>query len=157
MRSPDGIDRALLRALADDPRASIAALAERLALSRNTVSARLTRLEASGVFLPFDRRIDPAPLGYPLTAFITVTVRQKELARIAQELAAIPEVLQAHGLSGASDLLVQVVARDASHLFRVDAAILSIEGVERTQTSLSMGELVPYRMGPLLDPHPAHR
>jgi DNA-binding Lrp family transcriptional regulator len=151
MPSYDAIDIALLEALRDDPRASYVALAERLGLSRNTVQAHMTQLDADGAFLAFDRSINPEPLGYPLTAFITVAVRQKELARIVERLAELPEVLQAHGMSGAADLLVQVVCTDAHDLFRIDGEILAIEGVERTETSLSMGELIPFRIGPLLD------
>jgi len=146
----DAIDLALLRALAEDPRGTYVALAERLGLSRNTVQAHMAQLEAAGAFLPFDRSINPETLGYPLSAFITVSVRQKELARIAERIAEIPEVLQAHGLSGSSDLMVQVVSRDAHDLFRIDGEILAIEGVERTETSLSMGELIPFRITPLL-------
>lgn len=151
MPAYDAIDIALLRALTADPRASYVALAERLSLSRNTVQAHMTALEAAGAFLAFDRSINPEPLGYPLTAFISVSLRQKELARIAARIGELPEVLQAHGMSGAADLLVQVVCRDAHDLFRIDGEILAIDGVERTETSLSMGELIPFRMGPLLD------
>jgi DNA-binding Lrp family transcriptional regulator len=146
----DAIDLALLTALTEDPRGSYVALADRLGLSRNTVQAHMTQLEASGAFLPFDRRINPEPLGYPLSAFITVKVQQKELAPIVERIAAIPEVLQALGMSGASDLMVQVVCTDAHDLFRIDGEILAIDGVERTETSLSMGDLIPFRMGPLL-------
>jgi hypothetical protein len=35
-------------------------------------------------------------------------------------------------------------------LFRIDEQILAIDGVERTETSLAMGELIPYRLAPLL-------
>jgi DNA-binding Lrp family transcriptional regulator len=150
MPSYDAIDLALLAALTDDPRGSYVALAERLGLSRNTVQAHMTQLEAAGAFLPFDRRINPEPLGYPLAAFIQVSVRQKELAQIVAQIAEIPEVLQAHGMSGASDLMIWVVCTDAHDLFRIDAEILAIDGVERTETSLSMGELIPFRMAPLL-------
>ena len=146
----DSIDVALLEALRDDPRASYVALAERLSLSRNTVQAHMTQLEASGAFLPFDRRIDPEPLGYPLSAFITVTVRQKEIARIVEDIARIPEVLQAQGMSGATDLMVQVVGRDAHDLFRIDGEILAIDGVERTETSLAIADLIPFRITQLL-------
>ncbi len=59
-------------------------------------------------------------------------------------------MLQAHGMSGADDLMVWVVCTDAHDLFRIDAEILAIDGVERTETSLSMGELIPFRIGPLL-------
>lgn len=150
MHHYDAVDLDLLRGLAADPRASYVALAERLGLSRNTVHARMTRLEAEGALLAFDRRIDSHGLGYPLTAFITVVVRQRELPRIAEDIAAIPEVVQAHGLSGHADLLAIVVCRDTDDLFRVDALLLAIEGVVRTETALSMGELIPYRMQPLV-------
>jgi DNA-binding Lrp family transcriptional regulator len=122
-----------------------------LGLSRNTVQARLGRLESSGAFLSFERSIDPAPLGFPLEAFIAVHVRQKQLADAVDQIALIPEVIQAHGLSGSVDLLVRVVCRDAHDLFRIDGAILAVDGVERTETSLAMGELIPYRLAPLLD------
>ncbi|MET0726158.1 MAG: Lrp/AsnC family transcriptional regulator [Leifsonia sp.] len=151
MQPIDATDVQLLRALSEDPRATAVALADRLGLSRNTVQSRLTRLGSSGVLQSLERRIDPAALGYPLTAFIAVHVRQKALGAIVDAISGIPEVIQAHGLSGQIDLLVQVVCTDAEHLFRVDGEILAIDGVERTETSLSMGELIPFRLRPLLD------
>ncbi|MGO7983303.1 Lrp/AsnC family transcriptional regulator, partial [Rhizobium johnstonii] len=100
MRAIDSTDVQLLRALSDDPRSTFVALAERLGLSRNNVQARMARLEASEVFGSLERRIAPEALGYPLTAFVAVHVRQKSLASIVDAVAAIPEVIQAHGLSG---------------------------------------------------------
>ena len=150
MNGYDAVDRALLKALADDPRATVVALADRLKMSRNTVQARMARLESSGAFLSFERSIDPAPLGYPLEAFVSVHARQKVLSDVVRRIAEIPEVIQAHGLSGQVDLLVRVVCRDAHDLFRIDEQILAIDGVERTETSLAMGELIPYRLAPLL-------
>jgi len=151
MAAYDAVDRTLLSALAADPRATVVALADRLGLSRNTVQARMARLEQSGAFRSFERSIDPVPLGYPLEAFVHVHVRQKLLGEVVTHIARIPEVLQAHGLSGPIDLLVRVVCRDADDLFRIDGAILAVDGVERTETSLAMGELIPYRLTPLLD------
>ena len=78
-------------------------------------------------------------------------MRQADLPRIAVELARVPEVVQAHGLSGQVDLLVRVACRDTQHLFDTDARILAIEGVERTETSLVMGEVIGYRVGPLME------
>lgn len=110
----------------------------------------MKRLEDSGAFLSFDRRINPAALGYPLTAFIEVHVQQKRLAQIVLDLALIPVIVQAHGMSGQADLLVRVVCTDADDLFRIDGTILACDGVERTETSLAMGEVIPYRLTPLL-------
>jgi DNA-binding Lrp family transcriptional regulator len=77
-------------------------------------------------------------------------VQQQKLAAIVEQLATIPEIVQAHGLSGPSDLLLRVVCTDAEDLFRITGAIQSCDGVERAETSLDMGELIPYRLQPLL-------
>ncbi len=149
--SLDRVDLDLLKALADDHRATVVALADRLGLSRNTVQARMARLERSGVFQSFERAMSPAALGLPIEAMVSVIVRQADIPRITAEIAEIPEVIQAHGLSGQIDLMVRVAARDTQHLFDVDARILSIEGVERTETSLVMGEVIGYRIRPILE------
>jgi DNA-binding Lrp family transcriptional regulator len=154
VRNPDGVDATdarLLLALAESPRASVLALSERLGLSRNTVQARLAGLEARGVLSSFERRIDPAALGYPLTAFVTVQVVQRALATVATALEAVPEVVEVLGLSGPTDLLVQDVARDADDLYRIAGQLLATDGVERTTTSLVMRRLVEHRLAPLLE------
>jgi len=150
MSALDHVDLELLNALAEDHRATVVALAERLGLSRNTVQARMAKLERSGVFLSFERAMSPAALGYAIDAILHVQVRQADLPRITAELQEIPEVVQCHGLSGPVDLLVRVAARDTQHLFDIDARILAIDGVERTETSLAMGEVIGYRVRPLL-------
>lgn len=151
MSSLDHVDIELLDALADDHRATVVALAERLGLSRNTVQARMAKLERSGVFGSFERAMAPDALGYPIEAMVSIVVRQADLPRITEALAEIPEVLQAHGLSGQVDLMARVAARDTQHLFGIDARILAIDGVERTETSLVMGEVIGYRVRPLLE------
>lgn len=146
----DGTDAKLLLALIRDPRATVLSLAQQVGLSRNTVQSRLGRFDDQGVLASFERRIEPAALGYPLTAFITVTVIQQRLDEVATALAAIAEVLEVFGVSGAADLLVRVAARDADDLYRIAGTILAIAGVERTETALVMRPLVAYRCAPLL-------
>ncbi|MBA8816204.1 DNA-binding Lrp family transcriptional regulator [Microbacterium halimionae] len=147
----DHVDLELLAALSCDPRATVVALSDRLGMSRNTVQARMARLDKAGVFLSYERSISSRALGFPIEAFINVILRQAALPSITAELARIPEVLQAHGLSGQVDLLVRVACRDTQHLFDTDARILSIEGVDRTETSLAMGEVIDYRLSPLIE------
>ena len=144
----DDTDIRLLLALREDPRATVVALADRVGLSRNTVQARLAKLEPK--LGSFERRIDPATLGYPLTAFITVEVTQQHLDRLAGALAEIPEVVEVFGLTGEEDLLVRVVATDADQLYRIAGRILDTPGVERTNVSLAMRTLVDFRVTPLL-------
>ncbi|MEZ5211033.1 Lrp/AsnC family transcriptional regulator [Gordonia sp. (in: high G+C Gram-positive bacteria)] len=155
MPNPDRIDRSdalILRALNDDPRATVIALATTTGLSRNTVQARLARLQSRGALRSFERCVDPAALGYPLTAFVFTVVTQRKLAGVAEALAAIPEVIEVQGLSGVADLLIHVVARDADDLYRVAGQILDVDGVKKTTTGLVMRRLIDYRTQQLLDP-----
>lgn len=150
MPALDRVDLELLTALSEDPRTTVVALAERLHLSRNTIQARMARLEQTGVFESYERSYSTEVLGFPLQAFISIGLRQTELPRIIAELSRVPEIVQVHGLSGSIDLLARVACRDARHLFDTDARILSIEGVERTETSLAMGEVIPFRVAGLI-------
>ena len=78
VRTVDRTDSRLLQALEKDPRATVVGLAERLGLSRNTVQPRLTRLESDGVLHGFGRRVDPAALGYPISAMVMAVVKHRE-------------------------------------------------------------------------------
>ena len=146
----DATDARILLALDDDPQASVMALATRLGLARNTVHARLRRLEDGGALGPYSRRLDPAALGHGLLAFLTLSISQREGERAGEELAQIPEVVEMHAVTGDGDLLARVVARDTADLYRVTELILQAPGVVRASTSIALLEVQPMRIAPLL-------
>lgn len=150
VRDLDTTDVRLLLALADDARATTVALADRLGLSRGTVQSRLAALARAGAFRSYDRALDPAVAGFGLVAFTTLRVQQRMLAPIVQALATIPEIVQAHGVTGSGDLLLQVAGRSAEDFFRVEALVLAVPGVERAETVMAISEVIPFRLGPLL-------
>ncbi|MGF2949682.1 Lrp/AsnC family transcriptional regulator [Microbacterium alcoholitolerans] len=150
-QTADAADRAILRTLIDDPTATGVQISERTGLARNTVRTRLNRYETEPALLPFEHRIAPAFLGFPLRAYVTTTVIQRELDAVGEALASIPEVLEVSGVAGGADLIILIVARDTDDLYRVAGAILDIPGVVRTETGLVMRELVPYRAAQLVD------
>jgi DNA-binding Lrp family transcriptional regulator len=147
----DATDARLVRALTEDPRATVMALSQRLGLARNTVQTRLARLESGGLLAPFEARVRPESLGYRLGAYVTVQVVQRGLEEVAAALAALPEVLEVTALSGAADLLVRVVAVDADDLWRLTEQVLAVPGVERTDTALALRRYVDHRVAPLLE------
>ena len=65
-------------------------------------------------------------------------------------LAAIPEVLEAHTITGPGDLLCRVVARTNADLQRVIDAILDVAGVVRASTVIALATPLPYRVLPLV-------
>jgi DNA-binding Lrp family transcriptional regulator len=149
-RRADGIDAAVLHALIENPEATNIAIAESTGLARNTVRSRLGRYVQEQTLRTFERRIDPAFLGYPLSAYVITKVTQRKLTAVSEALRDIPEVIEVQGLSGINDLLVHVVARDADDLYRVAGRILDTDGVKRTNTGLVMRELVSYRIAQLI-------
>ncbi len=150
MRALDSSDLRLLLALAEEARATTVALADRLGLSRGTVQTRLAALAEAGAFRGYDRAIDPQVAGFPLVAFTTLRVRQPMLGAIIHRLSGIPEIVQAHGITGSGDLLAQIVCRSAEDLFEIEATVLAVPGVERAETVMAISEVIPYRLGPLL-------
>lgn len=151
MTDLDKTDARLLLALCAKPRATGVELATTLGLSRNTVQARLGRWDDRGSLTPIDHRIPPKSLGRPLQAFVTAQVNQHTLAAVTQHLRTIPEVLEVFGLSGAADMHIRIAAVDADDLYRIAGLILDIPGVERTNMSIAMSELIQYRTKPLLE------
>lgn len=151
MRIVDDTDRRILLAMTERPRSTIVALAQRLGLSRTTVQSRLAVLEEGPTLQGFDRRLHAASLGYPLTVFMVTQLDQPHLEQVVAQLREIPEVVQVHGLSGHGDILVRCVCTDTDDLYRINKLVLACEGVIRTDTSLAMGELIPFRLAPVLE------
>jgi DNA-binding Lrp family transcriptional regulator len=147
----DPLDARLILALDEEPDATVLSLARTLGVARNTVHARLSRLGRSGALLDYDRRVDPAALGYPLTAFVSIEISQSNGDRALAGLRAVPEVVEIHATTGEADFLVKVVARGTEDLHRVTNAMLTIAGVQRTNTAISLVEAMPARLRPLLE------
>src|SRR5271170_2821014 len=149
--SIDRLDAALIELLAAEPRVGVLEASRRLGTARGTVQARLDRMRERGVITGYGPEVDPSALGYEVTAFITLEIRQAGgHDPVAERLAAIPEVLEAHTITGAGDMLCRVVARTNADLQRVLDAIVSTEGVVRSATLISLATQVPYRVLPLV-------
>ena len=147
----DRLDAALIELLAAEPRVGVLEASRRLGVARGTVQARLDRMQRRGVITGYGPEVDPAALGYPVTAFITLEIRQAGgHDPVAERLAAIPEVLEAHTITGTGDMLCRVVARGNTDLQRVLDAIVTTEGVVRAATAISLAAQVPYRVLPLV-------
>lgn len=146
----DDLDRKLIELFGAEPRLGVLAASRRLKIARGTVQARLDRLERDGVIASWEPRLDPAAMGYPVTAFLTLEIRQGSGHDIvAKALVPIPEVLEAHTITGAGDMWVRVVARSNADLQRVIDRVLAEESIVRSTTVMALATQVPYRVVPL--------
>ena len=116
----DDLDATLIDLFAAEPRIGVLEASRRLGVARGTVQARLDKLAASGVITGWGPDLDPEALGYPVTAFLTLEIRQGAgHDTVAGHLAEIPEVLEACTITGAGDMWARVVARSNADLQRV--------------------------------------
>ena len=115
----DDVNRAILRALSDDPRASMSALARRVGMSAPAVTERVQRLERAGVIRGYRLDIDPAAVGFPIGAWVRVRPALGQGKAVEQLVARQPEVVEAHRITGEDCLLVRIQVRDVADLDRV--------------------------------------
>jgi DNA-binding Lrp family transcriptional regulator len=148
----DRLDAKLLALLAAEPRIGVLECSRRLRVARGTVQARLDRLQARGVIRSFAPEIDPAALGYGVTAFVTLEIQQSRgHDPVAAHLAEIPEVLEAYTITGSGDLLCRIVARSNADLQRVIDRIVAYDGIRRASTHIALAEQIRYRVLPLVE------
>src|ERR1700748_2775698 len=147
----DHLDAALIELLAAEPRVGVLEASRRLRVARGTVQARLERLQERSVIPGYGPEVDPAALGFEVTAFVPLEIRQAGgHDPVADRLAAIPEVLEVHTITGAGDMLCRVVARSNADLQRAIDAIVSTEGVALPTTLIAPATQLPDRVLPLV-------
>lgn len=148
----DRLDGRLLRLLVEVPRIGVLECARRLGVARGTVQARLDKLTSRGVIRGYGPDLAPAALGYGVTAFVTLEIRQSRgHDPVAGHLATIPEVLEVHTITGSGDLLCRIVARSNADLQRVIDQVVGYEAIVRASTIIALAEQIPYRVLPLVE------
>jgi len=136
----DDVDRRILAALHADARIPNSALADAVGIAPSTCHGRVRRLQELGVIRGFYADIDPAAIGLPLQAMVSVTLRSSARGKIrhfVQQIRWRPQVIDVYFLAGADDFIIHVAARDTDDLrsFVVDN-LNADSDVAGTQTSL---------------------
>jgi DNA-binding Lrp family transcriptional regulator len=157
MYSPDALDGQIMVLFATDPRIGVLEASRRLGVARGTVQARLDRLEGAGVITGWAPSVDPIALGFPVSAFATLEITQSAAAGsgghepVAAHLRTIPEVLEAHTITGAADMMVRLVARSNADLQRVIDLVVSQPNVARASTVIVLATEIAPRVLPLVE------
>ena len=147
----DDLDATLVHLFAQQPRIGVLEASRRLGVARGTVQARLDKLVRTGVVAGWGPQLDPEALGHPVTAFLTLEIRQGAGHQsVAEHLARIPEVLEAFTITGAGDMWARVVARSNADLQRVIDQVLHHDGIDRSTTVIALATQIPFRVLPLV-------
>ena len=145
MNKIDEGDRRLLRALQQDSSRSTAELAAEAGLSQPVCWRKLQRLRESGVIIRECAVLDREKLGFGTQIYALVkmsTVGRANLAEFAEQIRAIPEVVECHVLMGSADFLLKIVMRDIHAYERFFFEKLSLlEGVQDITSSVALSEI----------------
>ena len=148
----DELDGRLIALFTDHPQIGVLGASRELGVARGTVQARLDRLLARGVIRSWAPQVDPSAMGYPVSAFCTLEIRQgRGHSPVVDHLSRIPEVLEAHTITGSGDLYSHIVARDNADLQRVIDAVVDDEHVIRANTAISLATRIALRTMPLVE------
>ena len=111
----DAIDRKILATLQEDASLSVAEIGQRVGLSSTPCWKRIQRLEADGVIQKRVALVDQDKIGLGITVFVSVETddhSQEWLARFADTVSAMPEVMEFYRMAGDVDYMLRVVVAD---------------------------------------------
>lgn len=142
----DPLNVSLLRALDENPRQSMSALARRVGRSAPAVTERVRRLEEAGVIRGYRLDVDPAAVGLPVAAWVRVRPGPGQLAKIARLAVETPEVVECHRITGEDCFLIKVHVAAVDRLEEVLDRFLMFG---QTTSSIVQSSPVPPRQVPL--------
>ena len=143
--SLDAIDRRILEALQADGRASNVDLSARVHLSAPQCLRRVRALEERGVIRGYTARLVPEALGLGVMAYVSLNIDGGQFGKVREieaSIRAFPQILECHTVSGDSDYLLKVVARDLKSLsqFLTDR-LMQLPGVDDVRSMICMEEV----------------
>lgn len=148
-----GIDRRILRALQEDGRMTIQAIADRVGLSASPCLRRIRQMEEAGIIAAYSAVIDQKAVGLPVSVFISIKLerqRAEELDRFGDAIAGWPEVMECYLMTGQFDFLLRVVCADlAAYESFLREKLTQVAGVSSIESSFSLGQVKYSRVLPI--------
>jgi len=138
----DNLDKSILNLLQADGKLSYAEIGKKLFCSAGTVHVRMKKMEKEGIIKKQELKVDYKKLGYDIEAFLGIYLTSSlKYDEVAKQLQTVKEVLSLHYTTGAYSMFAKIVCKDTIHLMDVlHTKIQSIEGVQRTETLISLKE-----------------
>jgi Lrp/AsnC family leucine-responsive transcriptional regulator len=106
----------ILCAMQEDARISYSELGRRIGLSLPAVAERVRRLEDAGIITGYRAQVDTAKLGYPIMAFIRMSLTRDRDPQVSAIVRDMPEILECHRITGSDCFVMRAVVSSVSHL-----------------------------------------
>jgi DNA-binding Lrp family transcriptional regulator len=134
----DETDHQLLSLLRQDARLSIADLSHKLAVSRGTVTNRITKLEDAGVIVGYTVRVRPDVQHNVIKAWMSIAVEGNQTRVVIASLLGEPNIATLHDTNGRWDLLAELRAENLQELGKTLERIRLVKGISNTETSIHL-------------------
>jgi Lrp/AsnC family leucine-responsive transcriptional regulator len=147
------IDRRILRALQEDGRMTVQAIADRVGLSASPCLRRIRQMERAGIIAGYSATVEQKAVGLPVSVFISIKLerqRSGELDAFGAAISRWPEVMECYLMTGKFDFMLRVVCADLeSYEQFLREKLTQIEGVASIESSFSLGQVKYSRVLPL--------
>ncbi len=138
-------ERALLREMQRDAGQPLAALGRRVGMAQSTVSRKLQEFEAAGLIRGRVVLLDPSRAGAKLCVFASVSLEdhsEEAVRDFAAIVAAHPEILECHAVSGTADYILKIRVADVEAYEQfMTHALLRNPHVRSVVSSFSLKEI----------------
>ena len=138
----DNIDRKILTILQDNARTPLKVIAEQVFLSSPAVSARIERLEATGLITSYQAQLSAAAMGYQIKAFISLEVEPRQKPEFYPYIEKCPNVMECNCVTGDYSMLLKVCFHTTQEL---DQFINQLDQFGRTRTQIVFSTPVEHR------------
>ncbi len=112
----DEIGWRILRELQENARISFAELGRRVGLSIPAVTERVRKMEDAGIILGYHADVNPEKAGYPITAFIRMSIGGNVSTQIVALMKEMNEVEECHRSTGGDSFILKVRVASVAHL-----------------------------------------
>jgi DNA-binding Lrp family transcriptional regulator len=140
----DSVDRALLTELQKDARQTNKALAEKVGVAPSTCLERVRELQARGVITGFAAKVDPAAVGRPMEAIMSIQqagAQRQATESLMEHASSLAETVRVMALTGTTDFIIHVAVRDMDHLRDLIWGLIERREVARVQSSLVLAKV----------------
>ena len=142
----DETDHQILNMLIENTRTPFTDIAKKLLISAGTVHVRVKKMEDAGIIIGSSLTLDYKKLGYTFIAYVGIFLRKTSQTQfVINRISEIPNVTVASITTGKYNIFCKLRAKDTDHAKGIIFQIDDIEGVQRTETMISLEESINYK------------
>ena len=139
----DELDHQILETLIDNARTPFTDIAKNLLVSAGTIHVRVKKMEEEGVIKGSTLSVDYNKMNYTFIAYVGLFLENSSSTEsVIQAVQGIPEVTVAHLTTGKFSIFCKIRAKNTMHAKEIIFSLDRIEGIKRTETSISLEEVI---------------